>query len=288
MLRYANRPILRLPVRTPTEGVEWPQVLLQTAITTGVTRVASNPALEAKLSLVTNEVRVALDDRLDRQVYKHFAVRTAADIAVRIDHTNLRASATSAHISALCARRGCGARLGIGLRQWQMGFAGDRRLASSTSMVCSIVGSPFGAMALRARAYGAFVAVQDGADEVDMVLGISAVLSGDFVAVFEAIATVVDAARPSPVEVIFEYCLLTDNQKIAACLMSAAGPAYVKTSTDMSTDGATVEAGHSCVPWLATHWVSRWQARSAVGRTPRRCWPPTPIGLAPPQRCNHL
>lgn len=155
-------------------------------------------------------------------------------------------------------------------------------------MVCSIVGSPFGAMALRARAYGAFVAVQDGADEVDMVLGISAVLSGDFVAVFEAIATVVDAARPSPVEVIFEYCLLTDNQKIAACLMSAAGPAYVKTSTDMSTDGATVEAGHSCVPWLATHWVSRWQARSAVGRTPRRCWPPTPIGLAPPQRCNHL
>ena len=109
-----------------------------------------------------------------------------------------------------------------------MGFAGDRRLASNTSMVCSIVGSLFGAMALRARAYEAFVAVQDGADEVDMVLDIGAVLSGDFVAVSEAIATVVDAARPSPVEVIFENCLLTDNQKIAACLMSAAGPAYVK------------------------------------------------------------
>jgi len=62
-------------------------------------------------------------------------------------------------------------------------------------------------MALRARAYEAVVAVQDGADEVDMVdmvLYIGAMLSGDFVALFEAIVTIVNAARPSPVEVIFE------------------------------------------------------------------------------------
>ena len=59
-------------------------------------------------------------------------------------------------------------------------------------------------MALRARAYEAVVAVQDGADEVDMVLYIGAMLSGDFVAVFEAIVTIVNAAPPSPVEVIFE------------------------------------------------------------------------------------
>jgi len=66
-------------------------------------------------------------------------------------------------------------------------------------IVCAIVGFPFGALALRARANEAMVAVQDGADEVDMVLDIGAMLSGDFVAVFEAIATVVDAARLSPV-----------------------------------------------------------------------------------------
>ena len=182
-----------------------------------------------------------MGDRLDRQVDRPFAVRTAADMAGRIDHTNLKASATSEDISALCAEAAEHDFASVCVNgRWVPLAAG--LLSGSKSMVCTVVGFPLGAMASRAKAYEAKVAVQDGADEVDMVLDIGAMLSGDLVAVFEDIATVVDAARPSPVKVIFENCLLTDDQKIAACVMSAAaGAAYVKTSTGMSTGGATVE-----------------------------------------------
>ncbi|MEI6621374.1 MAG: deoxyribose-phosphate aldolase [Actinomycetes bacterium] len=170
-----------------------------------------------------------------------YAVRTAKDLAGRIDHTILKASATSSDIEVLCAEAAEHGFASVCVNGRWVPLAAEL-LAGSSSMVCTVVGFPLGAMASRAKAYEAKVAVQDGADEVDMVIDIGAMLSGDLVAVFDDIAAVVDAARPSPVKVIFENCLLTDDQKIAACVMSAAaGAAYVKTSTGTSTGGATVE-----------------------------------------------
>lgn len=215
--------------------------LLPAAIHTSLTLVTSDPALEAHILSVSADVRAALGDRLDRPVDRPAAVRTAPDLAGRIDHTNLKASATADDITALCAQAAEYHFATVCVNGRWVPLAAEL-LADSTSRVCTVVGFPLGAMASRAKAYEAEVALADGADEVDMVLDIGAMLSGDLVAVFDDIAAVVDASRPAPVKVIFENCLLTDDQKIAACIMSAAaGAAYVKTSTGMGTGGATVE-----------------------------------------------
>jgi deoxyribose-phosphate aldolase len=95
---------------------------------------------------------------------------------------------------------------------------------------------------LRWWAFEAREAIRLGAREIDMVLNVGALKSRDQAAVFEDIAAVVQASRPYPVKVILETCLLTQEEKVAACaLAKAAGAAFVKTSTGFSTGGATVE-----------------------------------------------
>ena len=109
-------------------------------------------------------------------------------------------------------------------------------------MVCTVVGFPLGAMTRLAKAEEARITVAEGADEVDMVLDIGGLLSGDLAAVYDDILGVVGAARPVPVKVILETSMLTDEQKAIACLIAArTGAAYVKTSTGFGGGGATPE-----------------------------------------------
>jgi deoxyribose-phosphate aldolase len=97
-------------------------------------------------------------------------------------------------------------------------------------------------MTRRAKAREAGIAVEEGANEIDMVMDIGGLLSGDIASAFEDIQGVVGATDGRPVKVIIETCLLTDEQKVIACVLARrAGAAYVKTSTGMSTSGATVE-----------------------------------------------
>jgi deoxyribose-phosphate aldolase len=106
-------------------------------------------------------------------------------------------------------------------------------------MVCTVVGFPLGAMTRLAKAEEARITVAEGADEVDMVLDIGGLLSGDLAAVYDDILGVVAAARPAPVKVILETALLDDEQKAVACLIAArTGAAYVKTSTGFGGGGA--------------------------------------------------
>ena len=106
---------------------------------------------------------------------------------------------------------------------------------------CCVVGFPLGAMITEAKAFEAKAAVAAGADEVDMVINIGAIKDQDMAFVEQDIKAVVEAAKPAIVKVIIETCLLTDEEKTAACEASVrAGAAFVKTSTGFSTGGATV------------------------------------------------
>ena len=167
--------------------------------------------------------------------------RTSATLAGRIDHTLLKPDATMAAIETLCdeAREHGFASVCVNTR-WVPTAA--ERLAGSDAMVCTVVGFPLGAMTRLAKAEEARITVAEGADEVDMVIDIGGLLSGDLAAVYDDILGVVGAARPVPVKVILETSLLTDEQKAIACVIAArTGAAYVKTCTGFGGGGATPE-----------------------------------------------
>ncbi|MGD9621472.1 MAG: deoxyribose-phosphate aldolase [Mycolicibacterium sp.] len=166
-------------------------------------------------------------------------LRDSETLAGRIDHTLLKADATATAIAALCdeAHEYRFASVCVNTRWVPMAAA---RLAHSDVIVCTVVGFPLGAMTRRAKAEEARITVSEGAGEVDMVIDIGGLLSGDLVGVYEDMRAVVDAVGPVPVKVILETCLLDEEQKAIACLIALrTGAAYVKTSTGFGGGGAT-------------------------------------------------
>ena len=186
----------------------------------------------------------AIDDALgptSGEVDRPQAKRTSDDLAGRIDHTLLKADATQPAVETLCAEARENGFASVCVNTRWVPLAAET-LADSEVMVCTVVGFPLGAMSRRGKAAETAVAVEEGADEVDMVIDLGGLLSGDYAAVYEDIVSVVDAARPIPVKVILETALLTDEQKAIACLLAVrAGLAYVKTSTGFGGGGATAD-----------------------------------------------
>ncbi len=114
-------------------------------------------------------------------------------------------------------------------------------LATSNVKVCTVIGFPLGATTPEVKAFETSNAIKNGADEVDMVINIGALKSGDLDLVERDIRAVVEASCDKLVKVIIETCLLTDDEKVSACqLAQRAGTDFVKTSTGFSTGGATV------------------------------------------------
>lgn len=164
-----------------------------------------------------------------------------AEMARLIDHTLLKPEANRDDIIKLCeeARKHQFASVCVNSTWVPVAKA---LLANSGVMVCAVVGFPLGAMTPAAKAYEAREAVRQGAREIDMVINLGALKSGDFETVFEDICRVVKASRPAGVKVIIEAASLTDEEKITACtLAKLAGAAFVKTSTGFGKGGATVE-----------------------------------------------
>ena len=163
------------------------------------------------------------------------------EIAKYIDHTLLKPEASEEAVRKLCAE----AR--------DFGFASvcvngeftelvARELKGSDVKTCVVIGFPLGAGTSAAKAFEAGDAVSRGAEEIDMVLSVGRLRSGDTAAVREDIQSVVRSAEGALVKVIIETCLLTDEQKELACrLAEEAGAHFVKTSTGFSTGGATAE-----------------------------------------------
>ena len=158
-----------------------------------------------------------------------------------LDHTLLKADATHADILAVTAEAKAYKTASVCVNTCYNTLVAQE-LKGSGVKVCVVVGFPLGAMMSGAKAIEAALAVRDGAQEVDMVMNIGAAKAGDWAAVQADIAAVVHAAKPAIVKDILETCLLTDDEKVNACLAAkAAGAAFVKTSTGFSTGGATPE-----------------------------------------------
>lgn len=157
-----------------------------------------------------------------------------------IDHTILKATATRADIERLCNEAIEHNFASVCVNTCWVPLCAER-LANSEVEVCCVVGFPLGAMATDPKAYEARWAVDNGADEVDMVLNVGWLLAGEDDAVRADIAAVVEAAQGRCVKVILETCYLNDEQIERACRLSVEAHAtFVKTSTGFGTGGATV------------------------------------------------
>ena len=160
------------------------------------------------------------------------------NIAGMIDHTLLKAAATSADIRKICAEAREYKFASVCVNSCYAKLVTEE-LKGTDVKTCCVVGFPLGAMATEAKAFEAKCAVADGASEVDMVINVGALKEGNDAFVEDDIRAVVEAAKPAIVKVIIETCLLTDEEKVRACELSEkAGAAFVKTSTGFSTGGA--------------------------------------------------
>jgi deoxyribose-phosphate aldolase len=159
-----------------------------------------------------------------------------------VDHTLLKATATSDQIESLCAEAVEFSTAAVCVNGGWVA-AVHRALQGSGVSTCSVVGFPLGAMATGALTHETEIAVADGADEVDMVLPVGALLAGDDATVAGRIASVREAAGARVLKVILETALLDDEQIVRACRISVdSGADFVKTSTGFDpAGGATVD-----------------------------------------------
>jgi deoxyribose-phosphate aldolase len=163
------------------------------------------------------------------------------DLASYIEHTALKPEATRQTIIVLCDEAKRFGFRGVCVNPVFVEEA-KRQLSGSGCIVVSVVGFPLGANLSDTKAEEARAVTSNGADEVDMVVPLGALKSGDHAAVFNDIRAVVNAAGSAPVKAILEMVLLNDYQKVAGCLLAErAGAAFVKTSTGFAGGGAKVE-----------------------------------------------
>ncbi len=164
------------------------------------------------------------------------------DVAGYIDHTLLKPEATRADIEKLC-REAAELRFATVCVNPTWVALAARLLRDSQVSVCSVVGFPLGATTSDVKHYETSRAIFDGAREIDMVINVGALKSGDLRVVERDIEAVVAPCRDAGVgtKVIIEAALLTDDEKVTACTLAKAAAAdFVKTSTGFGPGGATV------------------------------------------------
>ena len=155
-----------------------------------------------------------------------------------IDHTLLKANAAKEQIETLCREALEHDFASVCVNSYWVKTCAQM-LKGSDVKVCTVVGFPLGAMSTKAKAFETACAIEDGADEIDMVINIGELKAGNEEAVENDIRAVVEAAKGRTVKNILETCLLSDEEIIKACIISVkAGCAFVKTSTGFSTGGA--------------------------------------------------
>lgn len=214
---------------------------------------------DALVEVVTREVLAALSARYDvcdtgdkvREVVANGADRVSfhgeaaevpLDMARFIDHTLLKPEATAAEIDQLCREAEQYNFASVCINPTWVKRAAEN-LRGTSVPVCTVIGFPLGATTPEVKAMEARRALRDGAREVDMVLNIGALKSGDFDLVLKDIERVVDAAHEvgALCKVILETALLTDEEKVVASALSKKAKAdFVKTSTGFGPGGATV------------------------------------------------
>jgi deoxyribose-phosphate aldolase len=184
---------------------------------------------------------------LDRAPARTVATRSIGGgmhrVADLVDHTLLKAEATRAEIEKLCAEAAEHHFAAVCVNPTWVGLCVER-LAGSGVAVATVVGFPLGATTSRAKAAEAREAVATGADEIDMVVALGRLRSGDWTYVEDDIRAVVEASRPSIVKVIIESATLTPEEIVqASAIGKEAGAHFVKTSTGFhGAGGASTDA----------------------------------------------
>lgn len=183
---------------------------------------------------------------------------TKNEIAGIIDHTNLSACAVESDIEKLCAEAAEHKFCSVCVNPSFVQFAAEK-LAGTGVKVCTVIGFPLGADTVDNKAASAAVAVDEGADEIDMVQNLALVKQGKWDELVDEIRAVVDASKsvenrePALVKVILETCYLSDEEIVRSCeCAEKAGADFVKTSTGFAIlkgadgkllpNGATVHA----------------------------------------------
>jgi deoxyribose-phosphate aldolase len=187
-------------------------------------------------------VRQVVGNGADRVAFHGDASLVPIDLAKYIDHTALKPETTASDIDVLCQEAEQYGFASVCVNPVWVKRAADN-LRGRDVKVCSVIGFPLGANTSEIKAMEARRAIRDGAREVDMVINIGALKSGDLQTVSTDIEKVVDSAHEAGVivKVILETALLTDEEKvIASSLAKRAKADFVKTSTGFSGGGATV------------------------------------------------
>lgn len=163
-------------------------------------------------------------------------------LASMIDHTILKPEAGKEQVETICREAREYGFASVCVNSSYVPLCAEL-LRDTEVKVCTVIGFPLGAMSTAAKAAEARQAILDGAEELDMVIHIGMLKDGNNEYVEQDIHSVVEEARgKAAVKVIIETCLLSEEEKVRACLLAKkAGADYVKTSTGFSTGGATAE-----------------------------------------------
>jgi deoxyribose-phosphate aldolase len=203
------------------------------------------------INKITNEVMARLNEKMKLQdskkeestsssSQKHTI--TPAELAGYIDHTLLKPEATVAQFEQLCNEAVKYKFMSVCVNSGWVSFVA-KKLRGTGVKICSVVGFPLGEMDTRSKAFETQSAISNGANEIDMVINVSALKSRDLKLVEEDIRAIKRACRSNTLlKVIIETVFLTDEEKVIACeLAKKADADFVKTSTGFSGGGATVE-----------------------------------------------
>ncbi|STD04460.1 deoxyribose-phosphate aldolase [Erysipelothrix rhusiopathiae] len=159
-----------------------------------------------------------------------------------IDHTLLKQNATEAQIRVLCDEAKEYDFMSVCINPGFVSLCNE--LLSGTDVkVCTVIGFPLGANTTEVKVFETKNALENGADEIDMVINVSALKDKKYDLIENEIRSIKDACGENILKVIIETCLLEDGEIVKVCeLAVAAGADFVKTSTGFSTGGATFEA----------------------------------------------
>ena len=157
------------------------------------------------------------------------------------DHTILKADAGLEAVKKICEEAKEYDFMSVCVNSYYTAYVAQQ-LKGTDVKVCTVVGFPLGQMSTRAKAAETAIAVEDGAQEIDMVINVGALKDKLYDVVLSDIREVKKACGKALLKVIIETCLLTDEEKVKACeLAKEAGADFVKTSTGFSTGGAKAE-----------------------------------------------
>ena len=158
-----------------------------------------------------------------------------------IDHTQLRNDARHTEIDKLITEAKEFNFKAICINPSMVAYAKEQ-LKDTTTGVCTVIGFPLGANTTAVKVFETTDAINNGADEIDMVINLTEMKEGNYTYVENEIRLIKEACGDTTLKVIVETCLLTDEEKVVACnLVENAGAEYIKTSTGTSTGGATIE-----------------------------------------------